>query len=128
MRLLLDTHIVLAFLHRTFDVQFPRFHRYFAANQTIGFVSIASIWEIAIKSKLGKLEIEMALADIPEALRASGLSIQTIDFAHVIATVHPEPPTRDPFDRLLLAQCDIEDLRLLTIDRALVDHRLAFRL
>jgi PIN domain nuclease of toxin-antitoxin system len=45
--------------------------------------------------------------------------------AHVIAHVAPEPPTRDPFDRLLLAQCKTEARRLVTIDRALVDHPLA---
>ena len=41
------------------------------------------------------------------------------------ATVEPEPLTRDPFDRLLLAQCQIEGLRLVTIDRALVSHAMA---
>ncbi len=44
---------------------------------------------------------------------------------HAIAEVLPEPATRDPFDRLLLAQCLVEGLRLVTVDRALVGHPLA---
>ena len=39
----------------------------------------------------------------------------------------PEPPTRDPFDRLLLAQCAVDNLRLVTVDRALAGHPLAWR-
>jgi PIN domain nuclease of toxin-antitoxin system len=45
--------------------------------------------------------------------------------SHALASVEPEPATRDPFDRMLVAQCQIEGLRLLTIDRALVSHPLA---
>ena len=55
------------------------------------------------------------------------LTILRIDVPHVTALVLPEPPTRDPFDRLLLAQCQTEGLQLVTIDRALVEHPLAFR-
>jgi PIN domain nuclease of toxin-antitoxin system len=39
----------------------------------------------------------------------------------------PEPETRDPFDRLLLAQCRVEDLQLATVDRSLTGHRLALK-
>jgi PIN domain nuclease of toxin-antitoxin system len=42
----------------------------------------------------------------------------------MLASVDPDPKTRDPFDRMLLAQCEVEGFRLLTIDRALVSHPL----
>jgi hypothetical protein len=45
---------------------------------------------------------------------------------HVLARVEPPPATRDPFDRLLLARCALEGMRLVTIDRALVDHPAAY--
>jgi len=48
-----------------------------------------------------------------------------VDERHALAAVDPEPATRDPFDRMLLAQCQIEGLRLVTIDRSLVSHSLA---
>jgi PIN domain nuclease of toxin-antitoxin system len=56
-----------------------------------------------------------------------GMTILNIAAPHVLALVTPEPRPRDPFDRLLLAQCAVENLRLVTVDRALVDHPLAFR-
>ena len=44
-----------------------------------------------------------------------------------LADLKPEPQTRDPFDRLLLAQCAVEGLRLVTRDRALAKHRLSWK-
>lgn len=126
-RLLLDTHIVLALLRRNFDQQFPDISKHFAVGDVTGFVSVATLWEIAIKSRLGKLDTGMPLSDIPTNLSSGRLEILGIDVAHVIQSLDPEPPTRDPFDRLLLAQCHMEGLKLITVDRALVDHPLAFR-
>ncbi|WP_105426966.1 type II toxin-antitoxin system VapC family toxin [Neorhizobium tomejilense] len=127
MKLLLDTHIVLAFLRREFDSQFPAFHNFFSGATISGFVSVASLWEIAIKSRLGKLDPGMPLEQMPVMLQASDLKILPIDIRHVITAAVPEPETRDPFDRLLLAQCQAEGQLLVTIDRALVGHRLAFK-
>jgi len=126
-RLLLDTHIVLALLRRNFHEQFPTIERHFAASDVSAVASVASLWEIAIKSRLGKLKIELPLPQVPVNLRSGGLEILDIDVSHVLHTLDPEPPTRDPFDRLLLAQCQVEDLQLVTVDRALVGHPLAFR-
>jgi PIN domain nuclease of toxin-antitoxin system len=101
--------------------------RHFRVGDVIAFVSVASLWEIAIKSRLGKLDVGVSLADVPANVKSGGLKMLGIDVSHVLHTLDPEPPTRDPFDRLLLAQCHVEDLRLVTVDRALVDHPLAFR-
>lgn len=127
MKLLLDTHIVLAFLRREFDSQFPAFHKFFSGATISGFVSVASLWEIAIKSRLGKLDPGMPLDQMPVMLQASDLKILPIDIPHVITAAEPEPETRDPFDRLLLAQCQAEGLLLVTVDRALVHHPLALK-
>lgn len=67
----------------------------------------------------------MPLQDMAGYLEAVGLSILPIEAGHVIVASDPEPDTRDPFDRLLLAQCQVENLRLATVDRALVKHPLA---
>jgi PIN domain nuclease of toxin-antitoxin system len=88
---------------------------------------VASLWEIAIKSRLNKLDPGMALDAMQPTLEGTGITILPINVGHVIAVVAPEPATRDPFDRLLLAQCEVEGLQLVTIDRALVEHPLAFR-
>jgi PIN domain nuclease of toxin-antitoxin system len=87
--------------------------------------AVASLWEIAIKHRLGKLVLSVGLDALPELIRALGIELLTVDEHHVMAFVRPEPMTRDPFDRLLLAQCLVEGLRLVTVDRALVSHGLA---
>ena len=66
----------------------------------------------------------MPLQDIAGYLEAIGLSMLSIEVEHVITTAYPEPESRDPFDRLLLAQCQVENLKLLTLDRALLKHPL----
>lgn len=91
-------------------------------------VSTASLWEIAIKARLGKLEPGMPLSVLPRAIAAMGFAVLPITAPHVLADLTPLPGTRDPFDRLLLAQCIVEDRRLVTLDHALADHPFAARL
>ncbi len=127
-RLLLDTHFVLAAADGVMAEKFPRFYATVASSVGEVFVSTASLWEIAIKTRIGKLAPTLPIAEIPAYLEAAGFIFMSIEIAHVLTTAEPEPPTRDPFDRLLLAQAQTENLQLVTIDRALVDHPLAFRL
>lgn len=127
MRILIDTHVVLGLLQRSLTKHYPGIAGRLADPSTIGFVSVASLWETAIKTRLGKLDPGMPLEDIVGYIEAIGLSILPVKAAHVITAAEPESPTRDPFDRLLLAQCRVEDLVLATIDRALIDHPLALK-
>lgn len=125
MRVLLDTHVALALLKRSLAKQYPAIARRLADPATAGFVSVASLWETAIKARLGKLAPGLPLEDIVGYLEAVGLSILPIEARHVIVAADPEPESSDPFDRLLLAQCLVENLRLATVDRALLSHPLA---
>jgi len=127
MRLLLDTHIVLAILRKDVSQRFPAIAELLADDKTVGFVSVASLWETAIKTRLGKLDPGMPLGDIVRSLEEIGLVLLDIDIKHVITAADPEPETRDPFDRLLLAQCQVEGLQLATVDKALAGHRLALK-
>jgi len=125
MKVLLDTHVLLAVIESRTE-KFPVEIQNLLADPHIAFnVSVASLWEIAIKSRLGKLQLTPPLDSLPELVAGLGIDLISIDDRHVLTTVSPEPPTRDPFDRLLLAQCQVEDLRLVTVDRALVSHTLA---
>ncbi|EJB07436.1 hypothetical protein Rleg9DRAFT_6446 [Rhizobium leguminosarum bv. trifolii WSM597] len=128
MRLLLDTHIVLAILRKDVGQRFPEIAALLGDSKTEGFVSVASLWETAIKARLGKLDPGMPLEDIARSLEEIGLILLRIEIQHVITAADPEPETRDPFDRLLLAQCKVEGLQLATVDRLLIDHPLALRL
>lgn len=126
MRLLLDTHFVLDVVADTLAETHPTARESFVLGDNAGFVSVVSLWEIAIKTRIGKLDPKMRLADISDYLVHVGFGLLIIDAKHVVAAVQPEPATRDPFDRLLLAQCDVENMLLVTRDRALCDHRLAY--
>ncbi len=127
MRLLLDTHIVLSIVNeRTADLP-PTLRGVLADSESEFYVSVASLWEIAIKWRLGKLKLSNDLELLPDIVTSGGLELIPINEHHVLATVQPEPMTRDPFDRLLLAQCSVEELRLVTVDRALISHILAVR-
>ncbi|MBB4572206.1 type II toxin-antitoxin system VapC family toxin [Rhizobium lentis] len=128
MRLLLDTHIALAILRKDAGQRFPEIASLLGDSKTLGFVSVASLWETAIKARLGKLDPGMPLEDIAGSLEEIGLILLRIEIQHVITAADPEPETRDPFDRLLLAQCKVEGLQLATVDRLLVNHPLALRL
>lgn len=128
MRLLLDSHILLAIaLHRLPEVS-PQAARLLDERRLQARASVASLWEIAIKTRLGKLDPGMTVESLPQFFEAIGLVILPVTAEHAVTAVEPLPPTRDPFDRLLLAQCKVEGLSLLTLDRALRDHPLAVRL
>jgi PIN domain nuclease of toxin-antitoxin system len=88
---------------------------------------VASLWEIAIKHRLGKLQLTSGLPALEEACRASNLRILPVLGRHALADIAPLPQTRDPFDRLLLAQATCEGMHLVTIDAALVTHPIAWR-
>lgn len=125
MRLLLDTHIVLALLQQGDAPLSANTLRMLRDPASALRGSVATLWEIAIKHRLGKLRLTFPLDALPRLLKELGAEIVEINELHALAEVFPEPPTRDPFDRLLLAQCQIEGFRLVTLDRALAGHPLA---
>lgn len=125
MRILLDTHLILLLLAPGTE-RYARLKEILQKEQVEPFGSIASLWEIAIKTRLGKLNPGIALDVIPEFLESFDIRMLPIEARHIIAPVAPLPPTRDPFDRLLLAICGVEGFRLATIDRSLIHHPLAF--
>jgi PIN domain nuclease of toxin-antitoxin system len=125
--LLLDTHVIVGIVDdgaRGLDRGTRSIVE--AAGASL-FVSVGSLWEIAIKVRLGKLPMKASLEALPAALDDFGIAIVPIDERHVLAELDRQPLTRDPFDRLLLAQCQVEGMRLVTLDRALADHPLAMR-
>lgn len=86
-----------------------------ANNQLL--LSVASVWEMAIKISLGKLRFAKPLADmIAEQQRTNHLELLPVALAHAL-TVEALPPIhKDPFDRLLIAQAQVEGIPLLSRD------------
>jgi len=86
-----------------------------AENQVL--VSAASVWELSLKHQLGKLpELASAIADLPGLLQADGFEALPISLAHGIRAGGYSQPHRDPFDRMLAAQAELDRLVLLTAD------------
>ncbi|WP_075289699.1 type II toxin-antitoxin system VapC family toxin [Pararhizobium arenae] len=127
MRLLLDTHIFIAMVEERMQHLPARIAVELGSPQNDLYLSVATLWEIAIKWRLGKLPIPVPPEILPEVARNANITCLPITEHHALRHVEPEPPTRDPFDRLLLAQCAVESLKLVTIDRALAVHPLALR-
>ena len=84
-------------------------------NQVL--VSAASVWELSLKHHQGKLpELASAIADLPGLLQADGFEALPISLAHGIRAGGYSQPHRDPFDRMLAAQAELDRLVLLTAD------------
>ncbi len=86
------------------------------------FVSAATAWELATKVRLGQLEItEPLLSDLPCLLAAQGFELLSVDLRHGLRAGGYPQAHLDPFDRLLVAQAELESLMLVSIDAALRD-------
>ena len=80
-------------------------------------LSAASSWEIAIKTALGKLSLPIPPAEyVPDRLRSSGVNGLPIEHSHALHVASLPHFHRDPFDRLLIAQAQLERLTILTAD------------
>ena len=89
------------------------------SDQHVFYLSAASAWEIAIKYSLGRLELPAPPAEIvPADLARQGVLSLPIRNTHALAVADLPFHHADPFDRLLIAQAKIEDLTILTSDKA----------
>ena len=117
MNLLLDTHILLWWFSGS-----RRLHA--AARKTIAdsgraYVSAATVWEIAIKMALRKLEFR---GNIEEQLALNNLLPLAVTVSHAVTAGALPAHHSDPFDRMLIAQAKIESLTLMTHDARLRDY------
>ena len=127
MRLVLDTHVALAVLDTGPTRLSKEYRQLFENPRNTLLLSTASLWEIAIKARLRKLPLKTPLEQIPEQLAAADIIVVDIRPEHVFAELTPIPPTRDPFDQLLLAVAKVEGASLVTNDAKLNAHPLAWK-
>lgn len=114
MRLLLDTHVLLWWLADDRKLSSDARAMIGAADNQV-LVSAASVWEIAIKEALKRIEID--LDELEDAILESGFEPLPIALNHAARVGGLPEVHRDPFDRMLVAQASIEELRLVTHDR-----------
>jgi PIN domain nuclease of toxin-antitoxin system len=119
MRLLLDTHALLWFIAGSPDLSSDaRTSIEDPANEKL--VSIASIWETAIKVSVGKMTLSAPFDDLfPHQLQINGFDLLPIRIEHAAAVSALPFHHRDPFDRLLAAQAIKDNLALASADNIL---------
>jgi len=115
MDLLLDTHALIWFING--DNQLPDKSINLIKNLQIKcFVSVASVWEIAIKLSLGKLDINGGFDEISKIMRRYDIELLPITFEHIQKLLTLDFHHRDPFDRIIISQGLVEKLTVVTKD------------
>jgi len=117
MNFLLDTQILLWLFLRS-DRLKKSVRAQLADRANVVYASAVSTWEISIKAELGKLELPGSPPTyLPERIGRSGLRELPITSKHTYGVFNLPAHHRDPFDRLLIAQAQIESLTVVTADR-----------
>jgi PIN domain nuclease of toxin-antitoxin system len=112
---LLDTHVLLWFIQK--DPQLSnRAREVIADDANLLFLSIASLWEIAVKINIGKLKIGHSIDDLYRILAQFKLEVMAIEQSDLNCYLTLPLHHRDPFDRLLIAQAIARDLILVSAD------------
>ena len=123
---LLDTNILVAFFQDKVGQLPQRIRNVLRDGTVVHSVSVVSPWEISIKSAVGKLTLDEPIENIRAIIAQLGFKLLPMTIDHALEVAHPEPATKDPFDRLLLAVCACEGLKLVTTDTKLAGHRLVY--
>ncbi len=118
MRVLLDTQVWLWMLAAPERLSTPSRALVVSTDNEL-LLSAASAWEIAIKYALGKLRLPEPPGDLmPRLMTRTGITPLAVHHRHALHVATLPPRHRDPFDRLLVAQAQVEGLPILTADRS----------
>ncbi|HEX8355152.1 MAG TPA: type II toxin-antitoxin system VapC family toxin [Pyrinomonadaceae bacterium] len=116
MKLLLDTHAFIWWLGEPEKLS-PKALALLADGDNDLLLSVASVWEMQIKIQLGKLKFTVSLSELVESHRqTNGMEVLPIELGHVLALDALPAHHKDPFDRLLVAQSNVEGASLVSRD------------
>lgn len=115
MNLLLDTHVALWAITDSSKLT-QKARELIQSPKATVWISVASVWEIAIKRSLGRGDMPVSSQDAVRYFNESGYRLLAIEAEHVIAVEELPPHHQDPFDRILVAQALVEPMRLMTHD------------
>jgi len=113
---LLDTHTFIWFMNGDENLS-VKVKKIITDKNNDCLLSIASIWEIAIKIQIGKLELKNPFNHIVLLLSTYNIEILPVNFEHLQALLQLDMVHRDPFDRVIIAQGIFQKLTILTIDK-----------
>ncbi len=115
MQLLIDTQIFIWFISGAPELK-PTIKRLVEDENTRVFISIASLWEISIKTALGKLDMRGDYESVIDDVTGNDMDILPISFAHTVQQHKLPFYHKDPFDRIIVAQAIVEKLDLVSSD------------
>lgn len=122
MKLLLDTHAFIWSFDEPEKLS-PKALALLADDDNELVLSVASVWEMQIKIQLGKLKFTVPLKELVESQRqTNGVQVLPVELAHVLALDALPAHHKDPFDRLLVAQANIEGAFLVSRDPLFSDY------
>ena len=116
MSFLLDSHTLLWFISNDSKLS-PSGKKILIDKNNVCFVSIASLWEIAIKHSIKRLELHSGLKEIFQRIKDSEFELLPISTEHILTLSALPHLHKDPFDRILIAQAKTEGLALVTKDQ-----------
>lgn len=122
--ILLDSHVLLWRLDRKTRLLAAEDEALIDDPDTPVFVSVASLWELAIKAGKGKLALP---PEFREKIEEAGIEILPVTAAHALAVAALPKLHGDPFDRMLVVQAQAEKLTLMTRDEKLAAYGVAVR-
>jgi len=103
MNQLLDTHALIWFLNGDAELS-AKAKNAIENSSAVNFISIVSLWEIAIKISLGKLELKTPFIQIAEKIEDNGIQILPVTFEDTFILSTLPFHHRDPFDRIIISQ------------------------
>lgn len=121
MELLLDTHAFVWFLNGEKQLSLKARKAIEDINNN-KYLSIASLWEIAIKMSLGKLKLNKPYRELNKFISENGFEILPVTFDHAMTVSTLPFHHRDPFDRIIAAQTIVEDFTVVTKDENIAKY------
>lgn len=122
MKYLVDTHIFLWWLQENNRLKF-QIKEILSQPDNIIYVSVISGWELSIKSRTkSKLKLKTTIED---CYKKAGLEILDIKLPHVLQLTKLSILHKDPFDRMLIAQAQVEDATIITTDEKIWQYKVA---
>ena len=115
MNLLLDTHAFIWFVEGSIELS-ENAKDFILDTNNIKYISVASLWEMSIKVNQGKLLLKSPFESVMEDIIENGFILLNVNFEHLVENSKLPWHHRDPFDRLLISQSNIEGMTLVSRD------------
>lgn len=122
MNLVPDMHVLLWMAFNDRRKLSPRAIAWLEDPDNTLYFSLASLWEVSIKSSLGKPDFMIDVTTLETGLREAGFLDLPIRLPHIVRSGALPLLHKDPFDRLLLAQAEVEGMQLLTADGMILQY------